>query len=1075
MVTLAALLTYNLADAFPQHSDAQYDSIVTADYGHNLKAHNSGFKCPRTFPVNSTCNCNLTSKDFEINCPALNPKLTAKILPGEYAQVQCYEEHDFSELPNMHVGDTNQIKTILCTLPANQPIMQTISFFGATNVKDFWIHNYGRTIGAPLVRKHFEGMRDLEKLTINCGNEEIPTDLFAELPNLTEINLQKNGIKKLHNVFDNLIKLDFLDLRSNELTELEPGLLKDLQKLTELELSQNNLRSITKESFRGVENLQYLTLTLNDLESLSADVFDLLPNLKKLSLGYNRLSTLPATLLSKNLKLEEFSLIHNLDLRTLPSNLLSNLPLLESVSLSDCGFTELPASLFSGSNNILEIDLSHNELSSIPDTIFQDQTNLQYLKLEFNELEFLPDRLLETNKELIKTLMGYNRFVNLTANTFKSLTKLTDLDLSNNHLHTIHKRAFERATKLERLYLQNNRLTFHHSLDAYEKYSSESDGTSFQYLNRLEELNLSNNTITSILRDWILSAKLSVLDLSYNNLTHLTYRDFDFVQLKINVDVSHNRIVSVDLTDLESVIKQNKQSDAEIHMNINDNPLNCDCNTLDFSRYLDKQLDEAVYRRVKFDVEDLMCAEPPNLYNKPVSMVKPKEMLCELDTPSDRRCPPGCSCFVRPADLGIIVDCSGLGLTQIPALPEPYRNGYQFIELHVENNSLTELPTKNLTGYNAVADLLARANFISTIRVEQLPSNLRVLDLTHNKLTMLNETVVEALNSSTQLVNISLSENPWNCECEASRMMRFVLNNHKRVLDISKVACENGRTFESINVSDLCNENLTAIIALCVILSIVGVLIGIFTVLYFNYHMEIKVWMFTHNVFVWLVTEEELDRDKLYDAFISYSHQDEDFITEHLIPTLEKEPMSFKTCWHVRDFMPGEQIMTQIVKAVEDSRRTIVVLSSNFLQSEWGKMEFRTAHLNSMSEKRIRVIIVIYGDIGELDEQMDSELKAYLKMNTYVKWGDPWFWDKLRYSMPHPPAVKGWRGARKNQVNQATGSAVDDALVELNERALIPSDAKLNGELNPKFTRADSLKGTAKANGFVKKEAVQIA
>ena len=62
------------------------------------------------------------------------------------------------------------------------------------------------------------------------------------------------------------------------------------------------------------------------------------------------------------------------------------------------------------------------------------------------------------------------------------------------------------------------------------------------------------------------------------------------------------------------------------------------------------------------------------------------------------------------------------------------------------------------------------------------------------------------------------------------------------------------------------------------------------------------------------------------------------------------ESNQYKCCIHSRDWSPGRPIPDQIFESVDSSRRTIIVLSRNYLNSVWSNLEFRSAHHIGMKQ-----------------------------------------------------------------------------------------------------------------------------
>ena len=60
---------------------------------------------------------------------------------------------------------------------------------------------------------------------------------------------------------------------------------------------------------------------------------------------------------------------------------------------------------------------------------------------------------------------------------------------------------------------------------------------------------------------------------------------------------------------------------------------------------------------------------------------------------------------------------------------------------------------------------------------------------------------------------------------------------------------------------------------------------------------------------------------------------------------------------HSRDWVPGRPVPDQILESVETSRRTVIVLSSHYVQSMWSNLEFRAAHSKAI-EENIQVMLL---------------------------------------------------------------------------------------------------------------------
>ena len=133
-----------------------------------------------------------------------------------------------------------------------------------------------------------------------------------------------------------------------------------------------------------------------------------------------------------------------------------------------------------------------------------------------------------------------------------------------------------------------------------------------------------------------------------------------------------------------------------------------------------------------------------------------------------------------------------------------------------------------------------------------------------------------------------------------------------------------------------------------------------------------------------------------FDVFVSYTNEDEDFAAEELIPLLEE--MNFKVCHHNRDFVPGEPILQNIERCMMQSKRTLVVLSPFFLESNYCMFELCQAVHTNIERGTHRLVVIKYPEI-EISE-LPLYIKSYITNSTYIEKESPHLRQQLAYFLP---------------------------------------------------------------------------
>ncbi|XP_060726627.1 toll-like receptor 21 [Tachysurus vachellii] len=844
-----------------------------------------------------------------------------------------------------------------------------------------------------------------------CTLVSIDSGSFSKQSQLKVLLLNNNHIKHIHKeAFAKLHYLHTLNLSSNDIVYLDSSIFQGVQNLSTLLLANNRLTNISSELFSSLSKLEILDLRKNQLKDFSAVVNSIsnLKVLKKLDISSNRLITL---LHSANLP-QSLSHVYlgNNELTTLEcrNDFLSNVKVLDlshnrglsaqaffglnlssltylrlqftnisiitllnhtnvspwHVDFSGLGLTE-PQMIslckqlsYYPNKHIKKMILQNNELKDLKILTLSDcPTITDILDLSINQLKTIGCfQFLERQKHLARLRIEHNHFSELlSCNNGKKFLHLKELSYRYNRILKVNSFAFSHTPNLTTLQLNINIIAYLDrkaltglkdliTLRLDNNLLSDIYNESFEDLQSLRTLNLRNNQISVIFNNTFYSlSQLSILDLGGNKITQLMPLAFVGLDSLNNLYLDRNRLAKIDGQLIGSLHRTLHVLD--LHGNvIHYNKEHVHSPFVNLTKLTDLKLD----RQMPYGINLL-----PHAFFRGLTSLKSLYLsnnhISFLSTDT----------FDDLTNLKFLtLDDSCVGITQLK--PGVFKNLRKLEILMVENMGIDSFSKEvfgNLTG-------------------------LKVLHLNHNAMQTLD---VDLLKNLTNLQYLDVRNTPLSCNCPNSELQNWAKTNQRvQLIYLYNLTCP------GVNNSNFYNfqTNVCSDIAVYCFAStyVVTLLLTLMPLLYVKLY-----WKFKYGYYVfrswfgeqWRRIREEEEKCT-YDAFISYNSADLEWVMEELLPNLEGS--GFRVCLHHRDFEPGRNIVDNIVAAVYNSRKTVCVVSQNFLRSEWCSLEIQLASYRLFDEMQDVLLLVFLESIHERQLSAYHRMRKVMLKKTYLQW-----------------------------------------------------------------------------------------